>query len=396
MGKYKINLLDTLLILFWIAIVGIYVPNPSIYYIYQGIITIIVFLISISEIKNLFLQGEILILSGIIVISCILNRNQILYTQVIRGIVYGLLIVDMFIFLKKYIKIRGAYKLIENFYKISKVYFVINLIWIFILLINGNLIECIQNEKLFLGGKFPTVYSFIFYLMFFCMYWSGNKVFPFSMKKKLFLFISIICIWMSYLLQASTGIIAITIFVLLELFGEKIVSFMNKPMMIILLLVISFSVIFFLNIILNNSLVQYIIIDILHEDLGLTGRMQLYKLLYNLLHKAGIFGNGFGSYVTSTLEYHGWANSQNGLAEIILTYGYAGAIAFIAIIFESYRKNKMIVNSLSITIITFIIVAVVEIPYDAKFLLLVILLRIIDCRQINSNFDFPRKLKIRV
>ena len=162
MGKYKINLLDTLLILFWIAIVGIYVPNPSIYYFYQGIITIIVFLISISEIKNLFLQGEILILSGIIVISCILNRNQILYTQVIRGIVYGLLIVDMFIFLKKYIKIRGAYKLIENFYKISKVYFVINLIWIFILLINGNLIECIQNEKLFLGGKFPTVYSFIF------------------------------------------------------------------------------------------------------------------------------------------------------------------------------------------------------------------------------------------
>ena len=227
MGKYKINLLDTLLILFWIAIVGIYVPNPSIYYIYQGIITIIVFLISISEIKNLFLQGEILILSGIIVISCILNRNQILYTQVIRGIVYGLLIVDMFIFLKKYIKIRGAYKLIENFYKISKVYFVINLIWIFILLISGNLIECIQNEKLFLGGKFPTVYSFIFYLMFFCMYWSGNKVFPFLMKKKLFLFISIICIWMSYLLQASTGIIAITIFVLLELFGEKIVSFMK-------------------------------------------------------------------------------------------------------------------------------------------------------------------------
>ena len=67
-----------------------------------------------------------------------------------------------------------------------------------------------------------------------------------------------------------------------------------------------------LNAILALPIVQTLIVKILHEDIGLTGRMRLYTLLYSLFVKAGIFGNGFGSYVTTSLEYHGRANAQNG------------------------------------------------------------------------------------
>ena len=60
-------------------------------------------------------------------------------------------------------------------------------------------------------------------------------------------------------------------------------------------MVLSMGVIFVLNAILALPIVQTLIVKILHEDLGVTGRTRLYTLLYSLLVKAGIFVYGFGS-----------------------------------------------------------------------------------------------------
>lgn len=139
-----------------------------------------------------------------------------------------------------------------------------------------------------------------------------------------------------------------------------------------------------LNVILKLPLIQKIIVEILHEDLSLTGRMELYTLLYPLILKAGLWGGGFGSYVAATLKYHGWYNAQNGLAEIILTYGFIGGITFLTLVFHSIAKatNKNIIVYL--TIFVFIVIAIVEVPFNRVFFLLLSLLQI----QYNSKFDF--------
>ena len=179
------------------------------------------------------------------------------------------------------------------------------------------------------------------------------------------------------------------------LFLEKFIKLISNPVVAIIAMVISMGVIFVLNAILALPIVQTLIVKILHEDLGLTGRTRLYTLLYSLLVKAGIFGYGFGSYVTTSLEYHGWANAQNGLAEIILTYGWWGAISLLAIVFNRVRQHKIELIPLNAALLTFIVVAVVEIPYDAKFILLIMMFGALDSRKVEIKSKFPKIFRIK-
>ena len=197
------------------------------------------------------------------------------------------------------------------------------------------------------------------------------------------------------MLKASTGIVAIVFFSISVLFLEKFIKLISNPVVAIIAMVISMGVIFVLNAILALPIVQTLIVKILHEDLGLTGRTRLYTLLYSLLVKAGIFGYGFGSYVTTSLEYHGWANAQNGLAEIILTYGWWGAISLLAIVFNRVRQHKIELIPLNAALLTFIVVAVVEIPYDAKFILLIMMFGALDSRKVEIKSKFPKIFRIK-
>ena len=395
MKNYTVNKMDILAALFWIMIMGFYTPYQAIYYVYQATIAIEIFIVAFSEVKGAIKNGIILLYPCGIVISCVLNKNNILYTQMIRGFVYALIILDIFLFLNKFVKKRGSDRLITIFYDMSLLYFIISVVWIIVLAVSNKLEFAIQNEQLFLGGKFPTVYCFIFFLMFFCLHWSGNKVFHYKIKKYLFIILSILCIVLSYILKASTGIVAIAFFSISVLFLDKLIKIISNPVIAIIAMSISMGVIFALNAILALPIVQTLIVKILHEDLGLTGRMRLYTLLYSLFVKAGIFGNGFGSYVTTSLEYHGWANAQNGLAEIVLTYGWWGAISLLAIVFNRLRQRKVELAPLNAALLTFIMVAVVEIPYDAKFILLIMLFGVINSRKVEIKSKFPRIFRIK-
>ena len=193
----------------------------------------------------------------------------------------------------------------------------------------------------------------------------------------------------------NTGIVAIVFFSISVLFLEKFIKLISNPVVAIIAMVISMGVIFVLNAILALPIVQTLIVKILHEDLGLTGRTRLYTLLYSLLVKAGIFGYGFGSYVTTSLEYHGWANAQNGLAEIILTYGWWGAISLLAIVFNRVRQHKIELIPLNAALLTFIVVALVEIPYDAKFILLIMMFGALDSRKVEIKSKFPKIFRIK-
>ena len=69
---------------------------------------IIIFIAAFSEIKGVMKNGIILLYPCGIVISCILNKNTILYTQMMRGFIYALIVLDTFLFLNKFVKKRGS------------------------------------------------------------------------------------------------------------------------------------------------------------------------------------------------------------------------------------------------------------------------------------------------
>lgn len=369
----RINKMNLIMVILWTGIFQFYIPNEKIYYIYDFFVAIFVFLVSMFEIKKIRGKLFIVLYPMVIIVSCLINRNTILYTQVMRGITYAILILDIVLYIHKYVRKYGTEKMFNILYRISKFYFLINIIWILVLKVIGRLGDAVQNEYLFLCGKFPTAYMMIFYLLFFMLSWSGNFFLKEKRKKIVFALLTILCISLCWLIETSTGVLAILLFGIFVLFpkSEKLLKIFCNPIVLCITIIGSMILIFSLNMIMSSSFVQNLIVNILHEDMTLTGRTQLYSLLYPLLMKSGVFGSGFGSYVTTQLGYHKWYNAQNGLAEIILTYGFLGGFAFLGFVFNSVLYNKKYTKQINAAILVFIIVAVVEIPFNLRFLFLI-------------------------
>ena len=288
----KVSKLDLRIILLWTALFQIHLPNEKIYYVYQFVVACILFMESLMEIKKKSNCLSLFLYPITIVISCIINRNTILYTQVARGFITALLIVDVFLMIKRYEKKQGAQKLFYLLYKVSQLYAIINVLWIVALVGTGNLRKAVLDETLFLGGKFSTAYMLLFYLMFFCIAWNGNRCFPKRWKKALFAIQALGCIGLCSLIETATGIIAVVAFLLLILFGKRVIRIIENPFIMVGVIIGSMFLIFGLSMILEIPFVQNIIINILHKDLGLTGRMELYTLLYPLVLKSGFWGGG--------------------------------------------------------------------------------------------------------
>lgn len=372
----RISTWDLRVAVLWFAIFQFYIPNEKIYYVFQFAVAVFLLVDSLPEIKRNSKYFLLFLYPLTIMISCIVNRDSIAYTQVVRGFTSAFLMIDIFLLVGRYERRRGAEKLICTLYKMSKIYAIANVVWIIGLIVIGKLQDAVLNEFLFSRGKFPTAYLLLFYLMFFCMCWNGNKFISAKFKKQVFIVTAICCMGICSLIETATGILAILAFTFFVIFGRCIEKLIKNPIAIIGLIISSMFFVFLLGELLQIELVQNFIVDILHEDLSLTGRMALYSLLFPLVLKSGLWGGGFGSYVAATLAYHGWYNAQNGLAEIILTYGFVGGITFLLLVFISFVLAKNHSRVLYLTVLVFVIVAIVEIPFNSGFVLLLSLSQI--------------------
>lgn len=390
--KIHINKLDLMVIFLWIAIFPFYTSHTNIFYVYQFLVALIVAIFTLYESQKIPGKFFLFLYPFAIIISCLVNRASILRTNMARGCINALIIIDLFTLFHKYIRIKGTVKLFRVLYKMSQLYFLISVLWISVLIIMKRLEDAIQDEFLFLGGKFATAYMLIFYLMFFCIAWNGNRFFSKKRKKLLFLSLSLFCIAICSLIHSMTGVVAITLFLIIMLIPKTILKFVSNPAILVGLIIGSMILVFSLSIILSLPLVQNLITNILHKDLSLTGRMQLYELLYPLVFKSGFWGKGYGSYVANQLGYHGWYNAQNGLSEIILTYGYCGAGAFLAMAFSASLYNHSHIKPLTAAIFVFIIVAIVEIPFNLGFILLLVLFMFSDIEIVEMGSKFSKHI----
>ena len=364
--KIRISIADIVLILLWLAVFRFYTPNAELYYIFQLVVCLGIFLFLhryLLKIKNI---GYIVIFPIIIIISSILNRNTIGMNQVIRGITYGVEIIDIFLVLKYYTYRKTKNRMFSLMYNLSKIYYVISIVQIILYKYMGELETVVNKEMLFTRGKFAFSYMTFIFL---ALLKNNNKIKKINgINNFSFIILSIISIYMCYLIQTSTGIVAIALYLLLSFVPEEFCKMLNNRIIMITSIVAAMVIIFSINIILSLHTVQVFLTSVLNEDLSLTGRTDLYSLLLPLLGKAGLFGNGFGSYVVKNLAYHGWYNAQNGLAEIILTYGYLGAAAFGLMIWGCVPKRELFNKSLLLLIYVFIVISVVEIPFSGLFI----------------------------
>ena len=187
--------------------------------------------------------------------------------------------------------------------------------------------------------------------------------------------------------QCTTMIIGVIVFYYL-LYKLKGKSKLYKPGFYLFGLFV-FDILFLLiiNWILTIPVVQYVIVDILKEDLTLTGRVGIYAKLGAVLNESPLIGFGWGnSYVTS-LMYEIGSNLQNGLLNMYIEIGLLGCFLYLTLII--FLMKYSIKNKSSYPIICFIymmlVLSSIEIIYTNYFTSFVTLLLLNDAESVKQE-----------
>lgn len=159
---------------------------------------------------------------------------------------------------------------------------------------------------------------------------------------------------------------------------QKNSIFLNTVFYWIYFVACSFLLVFFSGL-LNIAPIKFLITSVLHEDLTLTGRLTGYGIMGELILKSPLLGYGYRNNIMFTSTEGAIANTQNGIFDIMLSYGIPVSIILIAIggvIISSLKEisiNSRVWSLISIIYI-FITVSIVEIPFGATYIFLLSLL----------------------
>jgi len=363
----KLGKSDIGLGLLWLSIFRFYVPNSQHYYIVQGIISILLFFMFVAELRKIEYIGWICLFAGAVVASCGMNLSEIGMSETLKGIAHALTIINSFTVVSYYIRGRGTQQLFKAGLLFSGIYTAINMVQVLYGCLADTIGTLVQNASFFSIGKFSVAYVLLVFLAFLKFATRKLRGQLKIVANVAFFCIALLSIWACKAIDCSTGMVAIGIFTLFLCMPAKFIRKLDNKYIMLIVMSAALVIIFMIGVILSLPVVQHIIIEVLGEDLTLTGRVELYSLLLPLLKETGVFGNGFGSYATTRLGYGGWYNAQNGLSEIILTYGYFGFVAFLVMVFKCAECRMRHVKEWTALIYTFIAISLIEIPYNTVF-----------------------------
>lgn len=173
--------------------------------------------------------------------------------------------------------------------------------------------------------------------------------------------------------------VACGLFAVLYLFQEKFEKIILNPIVAIVLILFCDSLLFINSAILTWGPINSFIVNFLHEDTTLTGRMMIYQNVLKLLMMNPWFGFGAENNYTMSHTVAMGMNTQNGLADIIVSYGVVGACLILLLMVVSLLKRKEDYSrSYMALMYTFIIVSMVEITLGNYFLITLALLAFVE------------------
>jgi len=151
-----------------------------------------------------------------------------------------------------------------------------------------------------------------------------------------------------------------------------------SPSVLLACLVISAVFPFILKEFLELPAVTYVVKNVMHRDLTLTGRTKIYAKYLDTMKYYWTWGYGFGTgNEVSVKMFGGYANSQNGLLQWVLQVGIANVVPLcllFAAIFRQLAKagpeKQRFLMPLVALIYMYIILGVIETTYSMGFILM--------------------------
>lgn len=227
------------------------------------------------------------------------------------------------------------------------------------------------------GTKFQVCY----YNIYICALYYLQHPYMRTTKEKLYLLcLLFITFAVSIHTKCSTMIAGTIFFLFLTFFLPKRLRMKLSlgSFLIILILVIDLGLFFFSTWILQFSFVQHFIVDVLGEDLTLTGRLGIYQNIMDAFATSPWFGFGNGNSRIISLFYTSVENPQNGIIEVFLNIGLLGCLSFFMIIYFGAKQvsdmNCWYKYPIIVYLLTMIFISAVEVPFEKTFIFFCILL----------------------
>lgn len=216
------------------------------------------------------------------------------------------------------------------------------------------------------GTKFDLCYlHFLCVILYYTLY--NNK------KKGCLLILW--CGAIAIMSSCSTMLIGTILYAIFILFSNNIRILFEKRIFGLIYLTICSVILLVGAPLLKIPVIQYIIVDVLNESLTLTGRMNIYQKIGYILLLNPIWGGGYDANYYLSMKMTGAADIQNGILDIMISFGIFGIIMFIILLCFSIKSSKLIKSpAIIIGIYVYITLSSVEITFRLSFYCLLIMI----------------------
>ncbi len=229
----------------------------------------------------------------------------------------------------------------------------------------------------FAGNKFSTSYYFI---MLACLTYAKLEARGSSRKVTIMTTVAfgLLALLVATHLYCSTAAVMAVLVVVLAFMPRMIQRVLMKPSAVVGAMLLTGIVLPFLTQVLQIPIVHHVVVDILGENLSLTGRDLIYGSLNAVIGESPVFGYGYGN--AAVAMHVGYGNAQNSVMETVVNYGLVGlcAILYMAWVSAKGRKPSWAWGAYAL-LYAMILGSVVEITYNYFFF---IALMVID---VSSN-----------
>lgn len=381
--RNKVSLFSVICLLFFMDFVTLDYISSSTYTLFQYVLLIPIMLYCFKNIKGIekkyYFSGIVLLgVVGCIVYSAIHNRVETFYLR--ASIFFACCTVLMWCMLV----IGGHKKKLGEFITIGKHYLG------FILFINDILmilfpakfynIEGRDIGTCLLGNKFVVAYWHLMLLFFLIISERGQK----RWSKRAIVY-TVLCSGICIYLDCSTALLATWLFLVLFLVPQKVKKILSNTIAYYITFFASaFLLILFQSILLWKP-IQYLIVNVLHRDSSLTGRVEVYAYIFKLFSTHKWWGYGFGTDIVQKTSMW-YSNVQNGFWDFAIRYGlismfFLMVYMFIVVnrytkIFVSQKENKIIWLSY-VMLYVYLFMGISEIVYGKLFLFYIAFLEVI-------------------
>ena len=273
--------------------------------------------IEINNIWNVILPA--MLYSLVTLTSTMINKMAM--NTVVASLMYGIQIVTVFLVTYKMIKRNGVYVFADWLAHIFGCLAVLSdLLMLFIHYDFSN-----PSEEYLIGNKFVIAYIHCFwtalvfykYKMLDVPLLRNGKI---SCKKLKYAIKGIATAILSFAIcmrvTTSTGMIAVTVLTLLMIMPIGVQKILSSNYALIAAAGIMNILNFGTAQLMNNAYVQYFIHDVLGKPSTLSGRSQIWAIIFGFIRKKLFLGYGYYNGMIET--YLGYGNPQNGVLKILL------------------------------------------------------------------------------